>query len=150
MISAIPSSLLFDYLLAEGVINDPEDTDAYMDWEGFLSNLPDGKDNIIGLYDVGFEKDSRDTRGTVIGRYRMQIRVVASTYDVGHAKVIELVQAIDSLNNETLTPAGSFDYFIPCLIRPTGPMFMGVSGDDTRRNYNWSINLEAHIKEISR
>ncbi len=148
MINTSPSEILKAYFLGAGVVNDPEDTSSPQDWEVYLSNMPAVKDNVVAIFDRPEVKDSRDLNGQVMARQSAQIRISSTSYPTGRTKVRELIVAIDSVYRTTIL-VDSYRYFVNCLIRGNEPMFMGVSTTDQRRNYEWSINVEFHAKELS-
>lgn len=148
MISTSQSVILKTYLIMVGAVSNPEDTEGELDWECYISNMPVGKDNVVAIYDRPHMKDGKDMQGFVIGRYAAQIRVAAADFDTGRAKVIEILNALDAVRRTTIS-VDQYDYVIPGIIRGNEPAFLGVSGGDTRRNYEWTINLEFHAKELS-
>ena len=134
-----PASIMAAYIITTLVkMADPSDGDS---WPLYISHLPDGKNvktDAGAIYDTAGTTDIRSMNGNVYQHPGIQIRIRASDYEVGYARIEEIVYKLDDVFNDVIT-INSVDYEIQNASRTSPIVSLGVEPGTVRR-FHFTVN----------
>ena len=133
MISAIPSEIIRQYLVDQGIVSMPSSGV----WPCFVTSLPDGDnagDDCIGLFDIEPEKDGRlANNGLVILHYGLEFIIRSASYEDGWRKSDTIATALDDIVNMPVV-LDSVTYTTHNATRRSGISALGLE-EGTKRRY---------------
>lgn len=142
-----PASILAAYIIDElEKMTDPSDKD---NWPLYISSMPDGtnvKTNCGVIYDTTGTADGRLMIGLVPLHPGIQLRIRASSYEVGYAKIEDIASALDEVTNESITIAAG-EYEIRNVSRTSPVASLGLE-EGTKRRYLFTVNFLLTIKKL--
>jgi len=139
-----PANVIFQYLVDQGLMTDPEDGN---DWPLHISRMPDSPSNIGAIYDTVGIKDGRYMIGTVIQHFGIQIKIRNIDYTEGWEKIEAITLDLDTVINETVTSGGE-DYLVQNVKRAGLIASLG-SERGTKKRQLFTSNFLVTMKRIA-
>ena len=143
-----PSSVLAYYIIETlAKMTDPSEGDT---WPLYISSMPDGDDietNCGALYDTSGIQSMRQMNGYIAQFFGIQLRIRSKTYEIGWAKIEDIGNALDEVNNISveITPE---EYEIQNISRTTPIVPLGLERG-TKRRYLFTLNFAMTIKKLT-
>lgn len=113
-----PCRIVRQLLLDLGLVTEPI---LYADWPVFVTEEPQGPDNVVTLYDTpGIMQGRFQVDGEVQEEYGIQIRVRSQDYETGYTKAKTLANALDEdVLRESVT-VDNTEYLVHAASRTSG------------------------------
>ena len=142
-----PAYILAKYFIDEGLLSDPTGGSA---WPVFVGTLPDGDevaDNAAACIDTTPVKDGRLMVGGNIFHFGCQVLLRSVEYNAGYSKIDALRNAIEAVDGDTVTIAGT-TYQMDNITIATGIVVIGQEEKSSKRREMFSLNSLITLKEI--
>jgi len=146
-LSCSPCCMVGGYLIAELIVSLPS---LESDWPIYKASLPDVIDNACAIYDTTPRIETRLRVSYPTTHYGLQIKIRATNYETGKAKIKAILALLETTQNEVITLGDDLCiYKIVCLSNMSGVISLGQEVGTTKRRYLFTLNFDSILKHLT-
>jgi len=140
-----PAYILANYLIGEGLLQDPSESGGWPVYVGQLPDGPEAPDDAAVSIDTTPVKDGRVMGGAALFHYGVQLLLRSEGYNEGYAKAVDVAGALDGVDDD-LVVLGANTYKLVNVSQATGVVALGQE-KGTKRRWMFSMNFLATLQE---
>jgi len=142
-----PCYIIGAYLIAEAIVSLPS---LESGWPIYTSSLPDVINNACAIYDTTPRLETRIRISYPTTHYGLQIKIRASNYETGKAKIKAILALLETVKNEIIILDDLETYRIVCFSNMSGIISLGQEVGTTKRRYLFTLNFDSILKHLTR
>ncbi len=140
-----PASIIAYYIINTlAKMTDPSDGST---WPLWISHMQDKPSNAGTIYDTSGVLEQRQMSGLVPTHQGIQIRIRATSYEIGYAKIEDIASALDEVFDVSVE-IDPEEYVIQNISKSSPIVSLGIE-EGTKRRFLFTINYLLTIRKIS-
>ena len=140
-----PASIIAYYIINTlAKMTDPSTGSAFPLW---ISHMQDKPSNAGAIYDTSGVLEQRQMSGLVPTHQGIQIRIRATSYEIGYAKIEDIASALDEVFDASVE-IDPEEYVLQNVGRSSPIVSLGIE-EGTKRRYLFTVNFLLTIRKIS-